>query len=310
MAEPNADHQPQILDDHPSALGELRASGWVSRPVKQEVREHAIAKIAAGEPLFEGVAGYEQTVMPQLENALLAGHDVIFLGEEHDNTTCHELQHWTTLALAEHREVKLSLEQFESDVQDTLNSYLSGDITEASFLRESRPWPNYKEHYLPTIEWARENGVSVIAANIPRRIARKVAHGQGEDLSVLGDKHSPWKINTEDPAYRARFAEAMGLHGNTEEADLDDWFAAQCIKDERMAEAIAAEIKTADHDAPLIVHWCGRFHSDYRLGTVSRLAERRPELNILTVSMLTASELSMKLSSEDLASADFVWKIR
>src|SRR6187402_2572510 len=67
----------------PSAatIGELRASGWVSRPVKQEVREHAIEKVAAGEPLFAGVSGYENTVMPQLENALLAGHDVIFLGE-------------------------------------------------------------------------------------------------------------------------------------------------------------------------------------------------------------------------------------
>ena len=53
----------------------------MSRPVKQEVREHAIEKVAAGEPLFAGVSGYEDTVMPQLENALLAGHDVIFLGE-------------------------------------------------------------------------------------------------------------------------------------------------------------------------------------------------------------------------------------
>ncbi|MGB3734771.1 MAG: sigma 54-interacting transcriptional regulator [Ilumatobacter sp.] len=67
--------------DRPATLGELRASGWVSRPVKQEIREHAIAKISAGEPLFAGVSGYEDTVMPQLENALLAGHDVIFLGE-------------------------------------------------------------------------------------------------------------------------------------------------------------------------------------------------------------------------------------
>src|SRR6187200_115397 len=67
----------------PSAttIGDLRASGWISRPVKQEVREHAIAKVAAGEPLFTGVSGSEDTVMPQLENALLAGHDVIFLGE-------------------------------------------------------------------------------------------------------------------------------------------------------------------------------------------------------------------------------------
>ena len=70
-----------IRPDDVSTLGELRASGWVSRPVKQEVREHAIEKVAAGEPLFEGVQGYEDTVMPQLETALLAGHDVIFLGE-------------------------------------------------------------------------------------------------------------------------------------------------------------------------------------------------------------------------------------
>ena len=62
-------------------LGQLRASGWVSRSVKDEVRENAIAKIRAGEPMFEGVLGYEDTVLPQLENALLAGHDVIFLGE-------------------------------------------------------------------------------------------------------------------------------------------------------------------------------------------------------------------------------------
>jgi len=64
-----------------STLGELRASGWVSRSVKSEIRANAVARVAAGKPLFEGVVGYEDTVMPQLENALLAGHDVILLGE-------------------------------------------------------------------------------------------------------------------------------------------------------------------------------------------------------------------------------------
>jgi magnesium chelatase subunit I len=64
-----------------STIGELKASGWASRPVKDELRANAVAKIAAGEPLFPRVLGYEDTVLPQLENALLAGHDVIFLGE-------------------------------------------------------------------------------------------------------------------------------------------------------------------------------------------------------------------------------------
>jgi magnesium chelatase subunit I len=69
------------MTNHPSTLGELRASGWQSRPVKAELRRNAIGRIRAGEPLFPTVLGYEHTVLPQLENALLAGHDVIFLGE-------------------------------------------------------------------------------------------------------------------------------------------------------------------------------------------------------------------------------------
>src|SRR3954447_3762537 len=65
----------------PATLGDLRASGWESRPVKEEVRANAIKRIAAGESPVAGVLGYEDTVIPQLENALLAGHDIIFLGE-------------------------------------------------------------------------------------------------------------------------------------------------------------------------------------------------------------------------------------
>lgn len=75
------DEAPEVPSDLPRTLGALRSSGWRSRPVKEEIRSNAVARIAAGEPLFEGVLGYEETVMPQLENALLAGHDVVFLGE-------------------------------------------------------------------------------------------------------------------------------------------------------------------------------------------------------------------------------------
>src|SRR4029077_2251941 len=69
------------MTSRPATLGQLRESGWVSRPVKEEVRANAVTRIAAGEALFPGVLGYEDTVLPQLENALLAGHDIIFLGE-------------------------------------------------------------------------------------------------------------------------------------------------------------------------------------------------------------------------------------
>lgn len=64
-----------------ATLGQLRESGWQSYPVKEEMRRNAIARIVAGEPVVEGVIGYTDTVLPQIENALLAGHDIVFLGE-------------------------------------------------------------------------------------------------------------------------------------------------------------------------------------------------------------------------------------
>ena len=69
------------MSSRPATLGQLRDAGWESVPVKEEVRRNAIERIAAGQPLVERVIGYEDTVLPQLENALLAGHDIIFLGE-------------------------------------------------------------------------------------------------------------------------------------------------------------------------------------------------------------------------------------
>jgi magnesium chelatase subunit I len=64
-----------------TTLGRLREVGWRSIPVAEEMRRNAAARIAAGQPLVTGVLGFDDTVLPQLENAVMAGHDVILLGE-------------------------------------------------------------------------------------------------------------------------------------------------------------------------------------------------------------------------------------
>jgi magnesium chelatase subunit I len=64
-----------------TTLGELRASGWQSRSVKAEMRANLLARIRDGDPFLPGILGYDETVLPQLENAILAGQDVILLGE-------------------------------------------------------------------------------------------------------------------------------------------------------------------------------------------------------------------------------------
>jgi magnesium chelatase subunit I len=62
-------------------VGELRQRGWQPRSVKQELRDNLIARLGQGEPLFPGIVGYDESVVPQIENAILSGQDIVFLGE-------------------------------------------------------------------------------------------------------------------------------------------------------------------------------------------------------------------------------------
>jgi magnesium chelatase subunit I len=65
----------------PATIAELRASGWESRTVKAELRANLLARLASGGEVLPTVIGFEDSVLPALENAILAGHDVVFLGE-------------------------------------------------------------------------------------------------------------------------------------------------------------------------------------------------------------------------------------
>lgn len=66
----------------PTNLAELKASGWTSKTVKEEIRQNFQRMLAAGQELFPGIVGYENTVVPEISLALLAGHDILFLGEK------------------------------------------------------------------------------------------------------------------------------------------------------------------------------------------------------------------------------------
>jgi magnesium chelatase subunit I len=68
-------------------LGQLRESGHEKRSVKAEVRDNLLARLASGEPTFPGILGYDETVLPEVERALLAGHDMVLLGERGQGKT-------------------------------------------------------------------------------------------------------------------------------------------------------------------------------------------------------------------------------
>jgi magnesium chelatase subunit I len=71
----------------PATLGELRAAGYRHRTVKQELRENLLAQLRSGEQRFPGIVGYDGTVLPEVERAILAGHDMVLLGERGQGKT-------------------------------------------------------------------------------------------------------------------------------------------------------------------------------------------------------------------------------
>jgi magnesium chelatase subunit I len=71
----------------PTTLGALQASGYRSRSVKEEIRSNLLGRLRTGEPAFPGIVGFDETVLPQLESALLAGHDLVLLGERGQGKT-------------------------------------------------------------------------------------------------------------------------------------------------------------------------------------------------------------------------------
>jgi len=232
----------------------------------------------------------------------LADRDVVFLGEEHDSAVCHELQLRIIKALHELRpDLVISMEMFERNVQGTLNDYLQGRIAEKRFLKLARPWKHYQRFYRPVVEYAREKGLEVLAANVPRKLAAQVSR---EGMDVLDGKNFVARVVTAPQnLYWQHFKKTMKTHPG--EA-LERLYLAQCVKDDTMAETL--DLFRRGHPArhPLIVHLCGKFHAECGLGTVRRLLERDPLCQVSVVTTVVAKDVkSFKLDAETRALAHF-----
>lgn len=235
--------------------------------------------------------------------AELAKMDVIFLGEQHDDPSTHRMEAALLDAIARRRgNIVVSLEMFERDVQPVLDDYLAGRIDEPTFLKASRPWPNYPTDYRPLIEFAKAHGYRVVAANIPRKMASSASSKGIEAVSGLTDSTRRWaaaEFSCPKDHYFVRFGETMKEHpmgpgpapSAEEMAKLTErFYQSQCTKDETMAESIAWVKKSAPNP-PLVIHYNGAFHSDFSEGTAMRVQRRLPDARIAVVSAIPVPSL-------------------
>lgn len=228
--------------------------------------------------------------------------DVVFLGEQHEDPGTHRLERATLEGIGRRRgKVILAMEMFERDAQPGLDDYLAGKIDEATFLKDSRPWPKYATDYRPLVEYAKAKGWPVIGGNVPRRLASLIGRKGivGVDSLPPADRALiAAQLTCPRDEYYDRFKAEMGDmsgHGQAkitkEQADamVGRFYDAQCVKDETMGEAIAKA--RAQWPDAIVVHVNGSFHSDYRMGTAQRAKNRLGREKIAVVSFLPAEDL-------------------
>lgn len=124
----------------------------------------------------------------------LAGQDVVFFGEMHNDPICHwmELQLMKSLYSVWGTDASLGMEMFEADNQIIIDEYWQGVITQKNFEDEVRLWPNYSTDYAPTVDFARENDIPLIATNVPRRYATVVRNHGLQYLDSLSAEAKAW----------------------------------------------------------------------------------------------------------------------
>ncbi|MGC6487172.1 MAG: ChaN family lipoprotein [Planctomycetota bacterium] len=253
------------------------------------------------------VPGSDQPAAVDAVAAAVVDADLVALGELHHTPGVHRTHHALLRAMHQRRpNLVIAMEMFERDVQPVLQQYLDGEIDEAAFRAGARPWPHYERDYRPVIEFAKRHGLPVLAANAPRPLATKAAK-EGLD-AVMGSEHLARATTAPQDGYWESFQEMMAGHGGMLGEDgMARFYAAQCLKDDTMAESIVDYLAGVEADRrPLAVLICGRAHSDHGWGTVQRVVERMPGIEVRVLSAETVDDAGGEVTIADGEVADFV----
>ncbi len=214
----------------------------------------------------------------------MADADVLFFGEEHNDSIAHYLENviFQALHAAYGNRLALSMEMFETDNQLVLNEYLQGRIDENRLAKDARLWSNYKD-YRPMVEYAKQNMIPVIAANPPRRYVSLVTKRGMTSLDSLSREAKknlpPLPYDTLSGRYREKF---MNIMQGAPESTSRNIYYSQCLWDAGMSFNIHRYLKK--NKGHKVFHCVGKFHTDEKLGTSAQLQMRDKKIRELHIS--------------------------
>lgn len=243
----------------------------------------------------------------------LAKYDVIFFGEWHDDILLHQLEADILPLLDKKNDLAISMEMFERDVQEVVDDFLAGKLDEKEFLVKSHAWSNYPADYKLIVEYAKGKELDVIAANVPRKYAALINKQGSEALSSLSDNEKRFvakELKVLDNEYKKQFMQTMAANMGRKNAMgmqkmLENIYAAQCLKDDTMAESIYEYLQK--NKGRQVIHYNGNFHSESHLGTANKLHLLNPELKIAVITpVVVADGESLKFDANKKSLGDFL----
>jgi uncharacterized iron-regulated protein len=246
--------------------------GWTA-PARAEVCAHALAGTGWVPPT--AVYGTEELEFDDLVSRL-AQKRVVMIGEVHDRYEHHLNQ----LALIcrlyrRHRNLAIGLEFFQQPFQDPLDAYVERRIDTAEMLVKAEYFSRWQfdyRLYAPILEFARDQGIPLVALNAPQEISSKVAR---EGLSGLSDEERaqvPQRLDRSVPGYRERLRAVFDQHPEIRHMSFENFVEGQLVWDETMANQAARYLEA--HPERHLVVLAGDGHV-IRSGIPARFARIR-----------------------------------
>ncbi len=223
------------------------------------------------ETIISGSTG--QPVSFDVMLADLLAVPIVYIGEKHTSTAHHAVQ--LRLIRALHRKIPqltVALEMFDRSYQGVLELWSAGRLDEEDFLRRSHWYANWRFDYTlyrDLLEYAREHRLRLVALNLPFNIPPKIRVGGLEHLSTYEKGFLPAQVDTGIAAHREYAQKVFGMHEFKSGARFEDFYLAQCVWEDVMAESIAGSLG----DGRMVV-LAGNGHIQYRYGIPERAFNR------------------------------------
>lgn len=227
---------------------------------------------------------------------------IVYVGETHVNQAHHDIQLKILQALFQtNQSVRVGMEMFDRSYQPVLDQWIHGGFTEKAFLKKVKWEENWTfdfSLYRKILYFIRDNNLKLFALNVPTEIVRNVATNglasltEEERLQIAGD------IDLADPEHRAFVLKRFDEHDTEDLHGFDNFYAAQCVWDDTMAESVATMV-ISDKEGSSIVVFAGNGHIE-KFGIPKRVQKR------VDVSYVTVMPASVGSTLKQTA-ADYIW---